>query len=66
MQAQVPKPPRPQQTHRKSDIRSDWSDADNGKNNQARGNPIVIDINSDHETNMDQQPSTSNPSTSTP
>ena len=63
MQVQAQKWSRPQETHRKIDIRSDWGDSDNGKDNQARGNPIDIDITSDQDTNMNQQPSTSNPST---
>ena len=49
MQAQAQKPPRPQQIHRKFDIRSDWSDSDDGKDDQARGNPVVVDIASDHD-----------------
>ena len=66
MQVQAQKWPRPQQTHRQIDVRSDWSDLDDGKDNQARDNPIIVDVNLDHETNIDQQPSTSNPNTSTP
>ena len=34
---------------------------DNGKDNQARGNPVVVDITSDQEPDMDQQPITSTP-----
>ena len=36
-------------------MRSDWSDSDNDKDSQARGKPIVYDITSDQETEMDQQ-----------
>ena len=42
-------------------MRSNWSDSDDGKDNQARGNPVVVDITSDQETDMGQQPSTSAP-----
>ena len=66
MQSQAPKLPRPQQTYRKIDQKSDWSDSDNGKDNQARSKPIVIDITSDQEANIDPQPSTSNASASAP
>ena len=66
IQTQAQKWPRPQQTCRKVDVRSDWSDLHDGKDNQTRGRPIAVDITSDHETNMDQQPSSSTPSTSTP
>ena len=41
-------------------MRSDWSDLDDGKGSQARGKPIVNNITFDQETDMDQQPSTSN------
>ena len=58
--------PRQQQTHRKIDIKSDWSDLDDGKDDQARSNPIVIDIILDQETTIDPQPSTSNFSASIP
>ena len=64
MQAQ--KWPRLQQTHRKVNVRSEWSDLDDGKDNQARGRPVVVDITSDLEMDMDQQPSSSTPSTPTP
>ena len=65
MQAQTLKWPRKQQTHRKINMRSDWSNSDDSKDNQVRGKPVVVDITSDHDMDMDQQPSTSNPSTST-
>ena len=58
--------PRPQQTHININVRSDWSDSDDDKDNQARGRPDVVDITSDQELDIDKQPSTSNPSTSTP
>ena len=45
------------------DQRSDWSDSDHSKDNQAKGKPVVVDITSDNEADMDQQPSTSNTST---
>ena len=61
IQAQAQKWPRKQQTHRKINVRSKWRDWDDGKDNQARGNPVVVDITSDQETDMDQQPSTSAP-----
>ena len=64
MHSQTQKWPRPQQTHRKIDVTSEWNDLDNGKDNQARSNPIVTDITSDQEANIDPQPSTSNFSTS--
>ena len=65
MQAQAQKWPRKQKTHRKINVRSDLSDSDDGKDNQARGKPVV-DIISDHKMDIDQQPSNSIPSTSTP
>ena len=49
MQAQAQKWPRKQQTHRKLNVRSDWSDSDDGKDNQAKGNPVVVDNTSDQE-----------------
>ena len=58
---QAQKQPGKQQTHRKINVRSDWSDSDDGKDNQARGKPIVYDITSDQEMDMDQLPSTSAP-----
>ena len=51
----------PRKQHRKINVRSNWSELDDGKDNQARGNPAVIDITSDQETDMDQQPSISAP-----
>ena len=66
MQVQVQKWPRKQQTHRKVSLRSDWSDSDDAKHNQARGKPVAVDITSDHEMDADQQPSTSIPNNSTP
>ena len=45
-----------QQTHRKINVRSDWSDLDDDKECQARGKPIVYDITSDQETDTNQQP----------
>ena len=56
MQAHIQKWPGKQQTHRKINMRSDWSDSDDGKDNQERGKPIVVDITSDHKMDMDQQP----------
>ena len=64
MQSQAQKQSRPLQIHRKIDQKSDWSNLDNSKDNQASS--IVIDITSDQEVNIDSQPSTSNPSTSAP
>ena len=64
MQVQAQKWPRPQPIHRKIDVRSDWSDSDDGKDNQARGNPAVVDIASDHDAYIDLQPGTSNTSAS--
>ena len=61
MQAPAQKQPRKQHPHRKINVRSEWSDLDDGKDNQATDNPVVVDITSDHETDMDQQPSTSTP-----
>ena len=46
---QAQKQSRQQQTHRKINMRSDWSDSDDGKDNQARGKPFVYDITSDQE-----------------
>ena len=66
MQLQAQKWPRPQQTQRKIDIKSDWSDSDNGKDNQARSKPVVIDITSDQEANIVPQSSSSKASTSAP
>ena len=37
-------------------MRSDWSDSDDVKDNQARGKPVVVDITSDQEMDMDQNP----------
>ena len=54
------------QTYRKIDQKSDESDSDEGKDNQARSKPIVIDITSDQEANIDPHPSTSNTSASAP
>ena len=48
--------PRPQQTHRGVNVRSDWSDSDESKDNQARCRPVVVDITSDNEMDMDQKP----------
>ena len=53
MHLQAQKWPRPQQTHRKINARSDWSDWDDGKDNQERSNPIGIDNTSDQEANID-------------
>ena len=39
MQSQ--KQPRKQQTHKKIDMRSDWSDSDDDKDSQARGRPMT-------------------------
>ena len=66
MQAQAQKQPIQQQTCRKVNVGSNWSDMDDGRDNQARGRPVVVDSTSDYETDMDQQPSTSTPSTSSP
>ena len=57
MQLQAQKWPRPQQTHRKIDVVSDWGNLNDGKDNQARSDPIVPDIISDQEANIDPQPS---------
>ena len=54
MQAQ--KWPRKQQTQRKINARSNWSNLDNDKESQVRGTPIVYDITFDQETDTDQQP----------
>ena len=61
MQAQAQKWPRKQQTHRKLNVRSDWSDSDDGKDNQAKGNPVVVDNTSDQEMDIEQHPSTYTP-----
>ena len=61
MHLQAQKWPRPQQTHRKIYAISNWSDSDDGKGDQARSNPIVIDITPGQEANIDPQPSTSYP-----
>ena len=66
MQLQAQKWPRHQQTHTKIDQISNWSDSDDGKDDQAKSNPVVIDITSDQEANIDPEPSSSNPSISTP
>ena len=66
MQPQAQTWPRQQQTHRKIDVKSYLRDSDNGKDDQARSLPVVIDITSDQETTIDPQPSTSNFSASTP
>ena len=50
MEKPAPKQPKSQKTCRKIDHNSDWSDIDDGKDDQARGNPIDI---------QDSQPSTS-------
>ena len=52
---QAQKWPRKQQTQRKINVRSNWSDSDNDKDSKARGRPIVYDITSDQETETDQQ-----------
>ena len=44
------------QPHRKIEVRSDWSDSDDGKDNQARSKPSVIDTTSDQKANIDLQP----------
>ena len=64
MQVQAQKWPR--QIHRKIDVRSVWSDSDDGKDNQARCNPVVVVIASDHDAYIDPQPGTSNASASVP
>ena len=56
---QAQKWPIKQQTHRKINVQSNWSDSDNDKDSQTRGKPIVYDITSDQETDMHQQPITS-------
>ena len=66
MQSKAQKQPRPQKIHRKIDVKSDWSDSSNGKDNQTRSKPVVIDITSEQEANIDSQPSSSNASTSAP
>ena len=52
---QIPKQPRKQQRHNRVDMRSDWSDSDDGKDNQARKRPIVHHVTSDWETDMDEK-----------
>ena len=54
MQAQTQ--PRKQQTERKINVRSNWSDSDDDKDSQTRSKPIVYDITSDQETDTVQQP----------
>ena len=66
MQSQAQQWPRPQQTPRKIDVKSDWSDSDDGKNNQARSMPVVIDTTSDQEANIDPQTSSTNANASAP
>ena len=51
---QVQKWPRKQQTQRKINVRSNWSDSDNDKDSQARNKPIVYGITSDQETDTVQ------------
>ena len=46
---------------RKINVRSDCSDSYDGKDNQARGKPVVVDITSDQEIDIDQQPKHFNP-----
>ena len=53
--------PRKQQTYRKIDQKSDWSDSDDDKDSQARGRSIVYDITSNQEKDWDQQPITTAP-----
>ena len=36
-------------------MKSDWSDSDDGKNNQVRGRPIKHNVTSDWETDADQE-----------
>ena len=59
MQAQ--KWPRKQQTHRKINQRSDWSDLDNDKDSQVRGKSLIYGITSDQETDTDKQAITTAP-----
>ena len=66
MQVQAQKHPRLQQIHRKIDVRSDWSDSDDGKDYQARGNPVVVGTALDHDAYIDPQPDTSKASASAP
>ena len=40
IEAQAPKWPRPQRLYRKIDQKSNWSDSEDGKDDQARSNPI--------------------------
>ena len=63
---QAQRQPRQQQTHRKIDVKSDWSDLDDGKDDQARSNPIIVDSTSVQEATIDPQPSTSNFNASMP
>ena len=51
MQAQ--KQPRKQQTQKKINVRSNWSDSDDDKDSQARDKPIIYDINSYQEIDTD-------------
>ena len=53
---QTQKQPRKQQSHRKINVRSDCSDSGDDKDSQARGKPIVYDITSDQETDIDKKP----------
>ena len=57
MEAQAPKQPRPPKPCRNIDHKSDWSDSEDGKDDQARSNSIDI---------QDPQPSTSYVSDSAP
>ena len=50
MQAQ--KQSRKQQTQKKVDMRSEWSNSDDNKDSQARGKPIIHDVSSGWETDM--------------
>ena len=52
---QAQEQPRKQQTHRKINVRFDWSDSDDDKGSQARGKPFVYDITSDQEADTDQE-----------
>ena len=53
--------PRKQQTQKKINVRSDWSDLDDDKDSQVRGKPIIYDISFDQETDTDQQPTAAAP-----
>ena len=46
---QTHKWPRRQQTQKRVEMKSDWSDSDDGKDNQVRKRPIRHDISSDWE-----------------